>query len=115
MLKRSRRTPPGTNNPRSLVVVRSPMGTIQHRAERGWDAAREIFFRVAASGVVPAKLFLPSIPEAGALAARTGHLQLEIVSHCWNYDHLLAYQLTSLVKHPPARLSVTMTVFYTPE
>lgn len=46
---------------------------------------------------------------------RTGHLQLEIVSHCWNYDHLLAYQLSSLVQFPPSRLSVTMTVFHTPE
>jgi hypothetical protein len=81
----------------------------------GWDATRELFFRVAASGVVPAKLFLPSVPETGTLVARTGQLKLEIVSHCWNYAHLLAYQLSALVNYPPTKLSVTMTVFYTPE
>lgn len=39
-------------------------------------------------------------------------MQLEIVSHCWNYSRLLTYQLSSLVLYPPKDLSVTMTVFY---
>ncbi len=39
-------------------------------------------------------------------------MQLEIVSHCWNYSRLLTYQLSSLVLYAPRKLSVTMTVFY---
>lgn len=62
--------------------------------------------------MVPAHWFLPSIPEASPRAAP---LRLEIVTHCWRYAHLLAYQLSSLVLYPPTRLSVRMTVFYSPE
>ena len=77
--------------------------------------AREILFRIAASGYVPASLYLREVPDRKSLAARTGLLSLEIVSHCWNYSHLLAYQLSSLVLHPPTRLAVKMTVFYSGE
>jgi hypothetical protein len=42
-------------------------------------------------------------------------MQLQIVSHCWNYSRLLTYQLSSLVLHPPEKLDVTMTVFYNDE
>ena len=42
-------------------------------------------------------------------------MQLQIVSHCWNYSRLLTYQLSSLVLHPPRKLDVTMTVFYNEE
>lgn len=80
-----------------------------------WQTAQEVFLRVAATGFVPAWLFQRSRPDRDALAARTGRLELEIVSHCWNYDFLLAYQLSSLVNHPPVDLDVRMTVFYTPE
>jgi hypothetical protein len=85
------------------------------RLETAADSARELFFRVAASGVVPARLFLPSLPSPASLAAPPPPLSIEIVSHCWNYAHLLAYQLTSLVENPPHSASVTMTVFYSPE
>lgn len=40
---------------------------------------------------------------------------MEIVSHCWQYGHLLAHQLSSLVRHPPERVHVTMTVFHSRE
>lgn len=79
------------------------------------SAVRELLLRVAASGFAPARFFLPSLPDRDALAARTGPLKLEIVSHCWNYSHLLAYQLSSLVNHPPSSGSARMTVFYSPE
>ena len=79
------------------------------------SAAKELFFRVAASGAVPARLFQPPIPPPDARSARTGRLDIEIVSHCWKYQHLLAYQLSSLVLHPPTNVSVRMTVFYSPE
>ena len=41
--------------------------------------------------------------------------KLEIVSHCWNYSHLLAYQLWSVVNHAPIKHKVTITVFYSAE
>lgn len=42
-------------------------------------------------------------------------LNLEIVSHCWDYSRLLTYQLSSLVLYPPTKLQVTMSVFHMPE
>jgi hypothetical protein len=74
-----------------------------------------MFFRIAAGGLVPPGWFLRELPPLGARAARTGRLDLEIVSHCWRYGHLLAYQLSSLVLYPPTRLNVTMTVFHAAE
>ena len=76
---------------------------------------RETFFRLAASGFVPRSLFAPELPEAPPPLPVGRPLELEIVSHCWQYAHLLTYQLSSLVLHPPAKTSVTMTVFYAPE
>ena len=73
------------------------------------------FYRLAASGALPARWFEPGLPPVEARAARTGRLSLEVVSHCWNYSHLLRYQLSSLVLFPPRDIDVTMTVFYCPE
>ena len=73
------------------------------------------FWRVAASGLAPPRWVLRDLPEESARAARRGTLSIEIVSHCWNYSHLLVYQLSSLILAPPARGHVTMTVFYAPE
>lgn len=73
------------------------------------------FLRIAAGGLVPARWFLTSLPAEEERAARTGRLSLEIVSHCWGYSHLLAYQLSSLVLYPPNRSDVTMTVFHAAE
>lgn len=40
-------------------------------------------------------------------------MNLELVTHCYRYSTLLRYQLSSVVLHPPANLSLTVTVFYT--
>ena len=79
------------------------------------DHMRETFFRLAASGFVPRSLFAPDLPVTPPPLPVGRSLKLEIVSHCWQYAHLLTYQLSSLVLHPPAKTSVTMTVFYTLE
>jgi hypothetical protein len=79
------------------------------------DALVEWFFRLAASGWIPARWYLPNMPPAETRRAATGVIHLEIVSHCWQYAHLLAYQLSSLVNYPPQALKVTMTVFFCPE
>jgi hypothetical protein len=107
----------------------------------------EWFYRLAATGLVPRRLFAPRLPDpapgrparhptggsrptgsrpggstprpSGAPVAGSpadaGAVTLEIVSHCWRYDRLLAYQLSSLALHPPRSAAVTMTVFYAPE
>lgn len=76
------------------------------------DPLIECFLGLAASGWIPAKWFLPELPPVPERAAKTGCLNLEIVSHCWNYAHLLVYQLSSLVGFPPGKVAVTMTVYY---
>ena len=80
-----------------------------------WDQIKLAFFRFAAGGWIPAQWFEPELPAEAERAARTGHLKLEVVSHCWNYAHFLVYQLSSLALFPPKKLDVTMTVFYSPE
>lgn len=82
---------------------------------RWYDAMTLWFFRFAASGLVPARWFLSHIPPVEERRAHTGTLDIEIVSHCWNYAHFLAYQLSSLAKFPPGQATVTMTVFYSTE
>lgn len=42
-------------------------------------------------------------------------MNLEIVSHCWNYSRLLTYQLSSLVLQPPQQVSTIVTVFFCEE
>lgn len=83
--------------------------------QRAWDAVRLAFWRAAASGWVPARWFNRGLPPVGTRAARTGRLQIEVVSHCWRYAHLLTYQLSSLVHFAPREVDVTMTVFHAPE
>ena len=61
-----------------------------------WDPIKLAFFRFAAGGWVPPQWFEPDLPTELDRAARTGHLKLEVVSHCWNYSHFLVYQLSSL-------------------
>ncbi len=77
-----------------------------HRLQ-GW------LVRQAVAGFLPLRWMWPRstiTPEA-----RTGRLHLEIVSHCWNYSHLLEFQLGSLVAHPPRQVDVTLAVYYSPE
>jgi hypothetical protein len=76
------------------------------------SAMRLLVWRLMAKGLVPARWIEPDLPPPHARAARRGRLKLEIVSHCWNYSHLLVYQLSSLVRHPPRDCEVTMTVLY---
>lgn len=75
------------------------------------QVVEELLIRVAASGALPPTLFL-RLPDPATLAARRGLLSFEIVSHCWQYAHLLAYQLSSIVQFPPTRANVRVTVFH---
>ncbi len=73
------------------------------------------FLRLAAGGTVPASWFQKPIPSPDKRSASTGKLTVEVVSHCWQYAHLLNYQLSSLVNFPPTKCQVVMTVFYAEE
>lgn len=70
------------------------------------------WLRQAASGLWPARSYLPELPQ---VEGKQGRLKIEIVSHCWNYSHLLIYQLSALVLHPPRDVDVILTVFYAAE
>ena len=70
--------------------------------------------RIATTGLIPSRWFLKP-PDPSTVTARSGILNIEIVSHCWQYAHLLAYQLSSLVNFPPVKARVRMTVFHAPE
>ncbi len=83
-------------------------------ALRALSTAEELLIRAAASGIVPARWFI-TLPDPATLSARRGTLSIEIVCHCWNYAHLLVYQLSSLVNFPPTGATVTMTVLHARE
>ena len=78
------------------------------------NTVEDLFIRVAASGFLPASWWL-TLPDPATITARRGRLAIEIVSHCWQYGHLLAYQLSSIVNFPPTRATVRVTVFHAPE
>ena len=74
-----------------------------------------VFYRLAASGLLPAGWFRDVDPATVEKQKRTGKLTLELVSHCWRYSHFLTYQLSSLVRNPTSKFDITMTVFYAEE
>lgn len=85
----------------------------ESRSDARWhDRWAGYFLRFAATGLLPAAWFQQKPPPLSERAARTGQLHIELVSHCWQYAHLLVYQLSSLVLFPPTRCRVTMTVYY---
>ncbi len=72
-------------------------------------------FRLVIKYILPARLFRDKLPSTSEKKAVDGHLNLEVVSHCWGYSNMLAYQLSSYLNHPPTKLSVTVTVLYSEE
>jgi hypothetical protein len=69
--------------------------------------------RQAVGGLLPVRGLWP--PMAVEPRPREGRLSIELVSHCWNYSHLLECQLGSLVESPPSEVDVTMTVYFSRE
>lgn len=78
------------------------------------DGLDNLFFRFVTKRV-PARWFLATIPSSDERSIYNEKLTLEIVSHCWDYSHLLAYYLSSFVNYPPTKIEVTVTVFYSKE
>jgi len=69
-------------------------------------------FRLIIKRFLPASVFRGPIPKKGERQAKMGDLNIEIVSHCWQYSNMLAYQLSSFVNYPPIKAQLTVTVFY---
>ncbi|MDX1480098.1 MAG: glycosyltransferase family A protein [Woeseiaceae bacterium] len=80
-----------------------------------FEGAAGIFYRLAASGWLPASWFRDVDPDSVHRANKTGKLRLELVSHCWRYSHFLTYQLSTLVRYPTDKFDITMTVFFAEE
>ncbi|TQV74857.1 glycosyltransferase family 2 protein [Aliikangiella marina] len=72
-------------------------------------------FRVFVKRLMPPRWFRRAIPSESERAAKTGLLNIEIVSHCWQYGNMLTYQLSSFVNYPPQNAQLTVTVFYSEE
>ncbi len=70
-------------------------------------------YRKLLGSVLPVRWFSPAVPDI--TTAVDGRLNLEIVSHCWGYSHLLAYQIGALINHPPVNVDITYTLCYCPE
>lgn len=83
--------------------------------KRWYDGFLGFFFRLAASGLLPAAWFRDRLPTPSERKQKTGKLKLEIVSHCWNYSNKLAYQLSSFVNYAPKEIELTATIFYSEE
>ena len=74
-----------------------------------------LFFRFFIQRLLPVSWFRAQLPSTSQRHQKTDNLSLEIVSHCWQYSNMLTYQLSSFVNHPPKKLSLTVTVFYSIE
>ncbi len=83
--------------------------------QRFYDGFLGVFARMAASGMLPAGWFRDPLPPESQRRPGPDYPTVEIVTHCWQYASLLAYQLSSLINYPPARLKLIVTVFYARE
>ncbi|CUS47323.1 MAG: hypothetical protein HLUCCO02_06800 [Idiomarinaceae bacterium HL-53] len=78
-----------------------------------YQGLQEFALRLAVSKLLPMRFLYKKPPQQ--IQSKTGRLTIEIVSHCWRYSHLHAYQLSSLIQHPPQNVDVIMTVFHAKE
>ena len=76
---------------------------------------RNQFYNRVVGAVLPLSWFAPPAPRPSELSMPEGPLQLQIVSHCWNYSHLSLFQLSSLANYPPTECHLTYTLFYAEE
>jgi len=98
----------------ALTAAKTAATTVAKTAKDHWyRGLQRRLMHFAVSGLLPVRWMYPKVPSR--FPGKTGRLKLEIVSHCWRYSHLQAYQLSSLIQHPPRALDVVMTVYYSEE
>ena len=124
---------PGDNNnsaaSRSNAInlsASSAFSTLKHNYPPGstgtLDRLQQGFHKFIAGTSIPPHWIYPkkkakqARPDATANTGNNEVIKLEIVSHCWNYSHFLAFQLGSLIANPPPEnLALTVTIFYAAE
>jgi hypothetical protein len=97
--------------PKALDLTRAELPFVRERSPL--HGLQSWIVRHAAGGLLPLRGLWP--PMTVTPEAREGRLGIELVSHCWNYSHLLECQLGSLLAHPPREVDVTMTVYFSRE
>jgi len=65
--------------------------------------------------ILPASWFGPKPPTDQQLSIAKDPLHLQIVSHCWQYAHMLNFQLSSIINYPPKNLKLTYTLYHSGE
>ncbi len=65
--------------------------------------------------ILPAGWFGPKPPTDAQLSIAAEPMHLQIVSHCWQYAHMLNFQLSSIINYPPKNLKVTYTLYHASE
>lgn len=76
---------------------------------------QSLLYRKLLGTVVPVSWIAPTPPTTLTTRSLNEPQQLQIVSHCWQYAHLLAYQMSSLALSPPTHAKLQYTLFYAPE
>lgn len=76
---------------------------------------RHQLYKRLVGSVLPISWFGPKPPLNAALGLAQEPLRLQIISHCWQYAHMLNFQLSSLINHPPQNLQLTYTLYYCEE
>ena len=105
--------PLDAREPSAVVCDLLPADLPWVREPSAWHGLQSELVRRAAGGLLHLRSLWPAMDVVPA--AREGRLSVELVSHCWNYSHLLECQLGSLVAHPPTEVEVTMTVYFSRE
>ena len=76
---------------------------------------QSLLYRKLMGKVLPVSWFAQAPPATLSPTPRGEQMQLQIVSHCWQYAHLLIYQISSLVQHPPQQAHLSYTLYYAEE
>ncbi len=78
---------------------------------------KNLFYSKLVGPVLPVRWFAPEPLTESQLtpAPKPPTVTLEIVAHCWQYSHLLIYQLSSLINYPPQKVRVIYTLYYAEE
>lgn len=78
-----------------------------------FDAIKSWGLKQLAGGRIPANIFYDDLELPPISVVRNDKpFALEIVSHCWQYAHLLRFQLSSIVLYAPNDMDITVTVYY---
>lgn len=73
---------------------------------------QSLLYRKLLGTVVPVSWVAPTPPSTLTIRSVDEPQQLQIVSHCWQYAHLLVYQISSLALSPPTHAKLQYTLYY---